>query len=229
MNSNKAVCAILEDYDNLRDIYSGLISHEQDMEVLFATGSPDDLMAFLATPEGHQVRILLLDIELDEPDSGIRVCREVRGLYPEIRIIMLTCHEEEDKVLASFEAGATDYILKENSFSDLLETIRRVDRGEGGLHDRAAQVLRKNIRDTGTFRKTMIDINRSWSELTATEREILRLLYKGLSQKEIAETRHIELITVKTHVSSILRKFKVRSSRQVVKRIREAGLEELIL
>ena len=218
-------CIVAEDFAELRDIYSNLLDHESGISVAGSAADGSELFSLLKSTEPD---VLLLDIEMDSPNAGIEYCRRVTEEHPKIATIMLTCHEEEDKILSAFRAGAVNYILKTSSLSEIIEAVRNASEGKSKIHSHASEVIRKQLQRVREDKSAMMEIMKIVTSLTNTETIILSYLLAGKKQNQIASIRNIEVVTVKTHITGIHRKFGCRKTTEVVKRIRLSGLDEFI-
>lgn len=224
--SEKAIrCIIAEDFSELNQIYTNILNHEPEINVLYSVYSGEELLQRL---KENEVDVVLMDIEMESPTSGIEYCRRISHLYPDICIVMLTCHEEEERILSAFEAGAVDYLLKTDSMSDVISAIKKAYHRSSPIHSCAAKALRRQMQEIGEYKASLQRFTRCFMILTPAEVGILQLLLDGIKQKEIAKQKHVELVTVKTHVSKILKKFTCRRTSEVVEEIRRLDLEEMV-
>jgi len=178
---------------------------------LFLKMQPDfELVGEAAT--GHEVLeraaelepdIVLMDLHMPVLD-GIEATRRLKASHPGVKVIVLTSFSDQDHVLPALKAGARGYLLKDIEPDELAEVVRRVHAGKVELHPEAAGLLVEQIANPESSaperNKTPFD------ELTARERDVLRLIASGRSNKEIADALYITEKTVKTHVSRILEK-----------------------
>jgi DNA-binding NarL/FixJ family response regulator len=218
-------CIVAEDFLDLNRIYTDILNYESDIMVIHNAFSGEELIEILneKTPD-----VILLDVEMETPEAGIQYCRRISAQYPDIRIIILTCHEEEEKILAAFEAGAVDYILKTSSMAEVILSIRNVYKQDSPIHGYAANTIRKKMREIGDYKRQLKEFTLAFSSLTPAEIGILKLSLKGLKQREIAETKHIELVTVKTHVGHIIKKFNCSRIQEVVDIIRSLDMTDFV-
>jgi NarL family two-component system response regulator LiaR len=141
--------------------------------------------------------VVLMDLIMPQVD-GIEATRRIRTVSPSTQIIVLTSFGEDDKVFAAIKAGALSYLLKNVSPNDLVKAVQAAYRGETQLHPEIAKKLMDEL-SLGPRRQTP-------EELTERELEVLRLIARGQSNREIARELIISEKTVKTHVSNILSK-----------------------
>src|SRR5699024_6324001 len=139
--------------------------------------------------------VILMDLVMDVMD-GIEATKVILEEWPEAKILILTSFIDDEKVYPAMEAGASGYLLKTSSASDIADAIRRTHSGEAIIEEEVSKKIQEN-EDNG-YRMNLHE------DLTRRELEVLRLIADGLSNQEIAEELYITLKTVKTHVSNIL-------------------------
>lgn len=149
-----------------------------------------------------QPDVILMDLVMPVMD-GIRATEAIRRQNPRARIIALTSFIEDDKVLPVIRAGAIGYLLKDVQPTDLVAAIRAAFKGQSILHPDATKRLVNGLTETNPA-----------DELSPRERDVLHLIAKGRSNKEIAAELNIGEKTVKTHVSNVLAKLGVQDRTQ---------------
>jgi two-component system, NarL family, response regulator LiaR len=163
--------------------------------------------------------VILMDLLMPEMD-GIEAIRRITAADPGARVLVLTSFAGDDKVFPAIQAGAMGYLLKESGSDELLQAIRQVHRGETTLHPAIA-------------RKLLQEVVRPKSEppteepLTERELDVVRLIARGRSNKEIASDLVISEATVRTHVSNILAKLHLASRTQAALYALREGLASL--
>jgi DNA-binding NarL/FixJ family response regulator len=183
---------LVDDHEVVRRGVIELINAEGDLEVV---GEASTVKQALARIAATQPEVAVLDVRL--PDgSGIDLCRAVRSSHPQISCLMLTAYDDDEALYTSVLAGAAGYVLKDIRGQGLVDSIRRVARGESlldrGMSRRVVEVAAANENPT--------------TALSSRERQVLDLIAEGLSNRQIGE--HLELAekTVKNYVSAILAK-----------------------
>lgn len=153
--------------------------------------------------------VVLLDLVMPGMD-GIAATPKIIEQCPRARVIILTSFGEEERVLGAIRAGAHGYLLKDIRPDELARAIRAAHQGQAQLHPEAAQMLMSAVAEAGAGRRPEPAVE----QLTEREREVLRLLAEGLSNREIAAALVIGETTVKSHVSSILDKLHLEDRTQ---------------
>lgn len=163
--------------------------------------------------------VVVMDISLPRL-GGIEATRRVRKAHPEIKVIMLTIHDEESYIYKSLDAGANGYMVKEKATDDLLHAIDAVMKGNIYLSPNFSPRVLKNYRK-------MVHSGRKvdeFSRLTNREREILQLIAEGYKSREIAESLYISPKTVENHRANIMRKLEIHDTAGLVRYAVRIGL-----
>lgn len=206
--------AIFEDAKLIRDAYETILN---GTEGYLCTGSfPDcnslDLAIRKSTPD-----VVLMDIEMPGTD-GIQATAWLSAHYPDIRILIQTVFEEDEKIFAAVCAGASGYILKNNGLSKLLEAVIETYNGGSPMTPSVASRVLKLFQQFAPPSSVVS----SDMQLSPREKEILSMMVEGNDFRTIAEKNFISYETVRTHVKKIYKKLHVASaSEAVVKAIRQ--------
>ena len=186
---------IVDDHELVRRGLIELIDTEEDLSVV---GQAGDVQEALLTLASITADVAVLDVRL--PDgSGIELCREIRSLYPNVKVLMLTSFLDDEAILGAVLGGASGYVIKDIKNLDLLEAIRKVAAGET-LLDIA---LVSNV--TSRLRKVDSPASEIY-ELTDQEQRVLEHIGRGLTNRQIAESMCLAEKTIKNYVSSLLGK-----------------------
>ena len=163
--------------------------------------------------------IILMDLVMPVMD-GIEAIRQIKAGHPQIQILVLTSFATDDKIFPAIKAGALGYLIKDTGPDELVHAIRQVHQGQLTLHPSIAQKLLKELSLTS-------EQSPSPDPLTDREVEVLKLVARGLSNQEIAETLVVSIATVYTHVSKILDKLHLASRTQAALYALREGLASL--
>jgi len=193
---------IVDDHEMVRLGLTSYFSILDDIEVIGEAeeGAEGVKMALTSYPD-----VILMDLVMDVMD-GIEATEVILEEWPEAKILILTSFIDDEKVYPAMEAGASGYLLKTSSASDIAEAIRRTHAGEAIIEEEVSQKLEDE--EQNSDRRILHE------DLTNREFEVLHLVAEGLSNQEIADELFITLKTVKTHVSNILSKLEVSDRTQ---------------
>ena len=198
--------SIIEDDDQTRRILAEWIGAAEGFTLV---GEHESAESALAKMPGENPMVVLSDINLPGM-SGIECVRRLKTLLPEAQFVMLTVYRDEDHIFDALSAGATGYLLKQTPRRELIAALKQV---HGGGSPMTSTIARKVVQSFEQFSRPSVA---ELVELTTRELEILNLLAHGNLYKEIAETLHISLPTVATHIRHIYEKLHVRSRSQAV-------------
>lgn len=169
------------------------------------TAEADNGQTAIELAKSFRPSVVLLDIEMPIL-NGIGACKQIAESHPEIKIIMLTMHEEDEFLFEAIKAGATGYVLKNYASRDLLQVIESALKGEPCLDPKLASKLMTEFSKVQNREKKRADL---FHRLTSREREILKLVTEGMSNKEVAGALYISDKTVKNHLKNIFSKLGV--------------------
>ena len=210
---------VVDDEALLRTAFTALIEAEDDLRVVgeAADGKQAVELAARLGPD-----VVLMDVRMPVMD-GTEATRLITGARTATapRVLILTTFDLDKYVFEALRAGASGFELKSRPLDELLSAIRIVAEGEALL---APSITRRLIAHFSRAGRLTPDRRRDFEQLTEREREVLSLLARGLSNTELAQTLHVSLPTVKTHVSRILTKLGARDRTQLVVFAYEAGL-----
>jgi len=189
---------IVEDYPLARITLKKSLEKFEDIEIIDSFESAEECIDALKT---DQADVILMDIGLPYM-SGIEATKKIKSCYSEVKVVMLTSHDNEEEVLSSFSSGANAFALKDISTDNLHTVITGVNKGTIWIDPKIAYIVHKTF--AAMQPSTKNDFN-----LTQREKEVLSFLVKGYSNTEIAEKIFVSAHTVKAHVGNILTKLSV--------------------
>ena len=195
MSNRKIRVFLVDDHELIRRGLRDCMEAEQDLVVVGEAGTAGEAARLIPAimPE-----VVVLDVRL--PDgNGIEVCRDLRSLHPEIRFLILTTFSDDEALFDAIVAGADGYVLKDTRGDNLIESIRRVAKGESLLDPAVTKHVLARLR---RFHEAADQL----SVLTKQEREILGLIGQGMTNRQIAAEMHLAEKTVKNYVSGLLSK-----------------------
>lgn len=204
---------VVDDHALVREGLIYILSTCKDIDVVDDCGDAEGAhkLSLLTKPD-----IILMDIKMNRA-SGIKAARQILNDLPKTKVMFLTIFEDTEFVKQALEAGAAGYVLKHITKDKLIETIKRVYRGER-IIDPAVfkQIVEDYIRLTNPcdYNEEKAESTVQNIELTPREQEILYLVIKGMTNKEISVATHLAIDTVKTHLRNIFRKLGVKNRSQ---------------
>jgi DNA-binding NarL/FixJ family response regulator len=190
-NSKQIRILVVDDHFMVRMGLSASLNVEDDMEVVAEAGHGE---AALDAFRKYAANVVLMDVRLPGM-SGAETTAALLHEFPEAHVLMLSTHSGEEEIYRAMQAGARGYVLKSVVREELLRAIREVHAGRRYIDAGVAAVLADRV---------------SHRTLTARELEVLRMVARGLGNKEIAAALNIAEVTVKLHVSHVLEKLNVK-------------------
>ncbi|GGO92766.1 DNA-binding response regulator [Nocardioides phosphati] len=195
---------LLDDHEVVRRGLRELLEATGDIEVVGESGSAVRATAIIPALRPD---VAVLDGRL--PDgSGIDVCRDVRSVDPSIRALVLTSYDDDEALFAAIMAGASGYVLKQITGTDLVDAVRRVAAGQSLIDPSLTMRVLERVRRGKEETPSELD------SLTEREREIFALIAEGLTNRQIGEQLFLAEKTVKNYVSSLLAKLGVERRTQ---------------
>jgi DNA-binding NarL/FixJ family response regulator len=193
--------AVIDDHPIFREGVGQSLACVDGIEVIGEGASAADA---LRVAEELRPDVMLLDISL--PGGGIEAAANIARECPSVRVIILTVSESEHDVASALQAGARGYILKGSSSAEVVETVRAIFRGESYV---APSLAARLLIQMG--KRNEVVASEPANDLTNREDEILALVSNGMTNKEIANRLRLTERTIKHHMTSIMRKAKVRN------------------
>jgi len=207
---------IADDHPMIRDSLRTLIATEPDLELVGEAADGEQVVRKAADLKPD---VILMDLVMPVKD-GLQAISEIKGMQPEVSILVLTSFSDEDKVFPAIRAGALGYLLKDSSPHELLKAIHDVYRGEASLHPSIALQLIREINRPS-------DLPPVEDPLSERELEVLKLIAQGMTNQEIATRLVRSEWTVRTHVRNILGKLHVANRTQAALFALREGLADL--
>ena len=186
---------LLDDHEIVRRGVKELLEADGDLEVVGEAATAAEALARIP-PTRPDVGVL--DVRLPDGD-GVQVCREIRSAHPEIQCLMLTSFADDEALFQAIMAGASGYVLKQIKGADVVEAVRAVASGRSLLDPSVTARVLERLRSGSEEDKLL-------ARLSPQERNILRLIADGLTNRQIAEQVHLAEKTVKNYVSNLLSK-----------------------
>ena len=188
---------VVDDHEVVRSGLKAILEPEADLKVVGEASSATEAVQRVS---GLDPNVVLMDVRM-EGMSGIEACRLIKSAHPQVNVLMLTSFSEDEAVTSAIMAGASGYLLKNVGRADLLSAIRAVAGGQSLLDPSVTRKVMERL-----VKLTAKEEQRATEDLSGREAEVLALVAKGLTNKEIAESLVISENTARNHVSRILEK-----------------------
>ncbi|MBV7243257.1 MULTISPECIES: response regulator transcription factor [Streptomyces] len=192
---------LLDDHEVVRRGVHDLLDAEPDLTVVGEAGTVEQALARIPA---LRPQVAVLDVRLPDGD-GVSVCRELRSRMPGLACLMLTSFDDEEALLDAIVAGASGYVLKQITGTDLVQAVRTVASGQSMLDPGATARVMARLRDGAAQEERPSGVG----ALTPREQEILVLIGEGLTNREIGLRLYLAEKTVKNNISRILAKLGV--------------------
>jgi two-component system response regulator NreC len=194
---------LADDHTIVRKGLRSLLDGEAEIEVI---GEAEDGREAVEKAQQLLPDVVLMDITMPTL-NGLEATRQIKKLFPKMKVLILTMHATEEYVLQILRAGASGYVVKQAAPAELVSAIRAVYRGDSFLSPSISRkVIEEYIRQT----EAMVEEN-SYDRLTDREREVLQLIAEGCSSREIAEGLYISEKTVRAHRAHLMDKLDIHS------------------
>lgn len=203
--SNLVSILIVDDHEVVRNGIRSYLETIKEFDVVGEAESGEKAVKMVSEliPD-----IVLLDLIMPGMD-GVETTRQIKKISPRTQVVVLTSYHEDVHIFPALKAGAISYILKDMKMEKLADALQRAVRHEVTLHPLVAERVLQNIRGGDSEEPAL------FTELTERELDVLRLIAKGMTNSQIAETLVISENTVKGHVSNILSKLHLADRTQV--------------
>jgi DNA-binding NarL/FixJ family response regulator len=210
---------IAEDEDLMRAGLIEILTTDPDIEII---GEASTGREAVERARGLKPDVMLMDVRMPDLD-GIAATRRVTREAPGVRVLILTTFEQDDYVFGALRAGASGFLLKRARPEELIAAVHTIAAGDSLL---SPSVTRRVIDRMAQQPTPSLDDQAKLDGLTPREREVLELLARGLSNREIAEALGVEESTIRTHVKRILMKLGLRDRIQAVIFAYETGVNQ---
>jgi len=199
---------LADDHALFRQGVKKIIEEVDDLRVV---GEANDGLELLELLKTKDPALVILDISMPNL-RGLEAAREIKGLYPQVKVLLLTMHKKKDFLQQGLEAGVDGFLVKEDADVALLQAVRAIRQGEKFY----SPLLSSKLADLA-FQKGKSD------PLTKREKEVAKLLAEGKSSKEIAELLYISIYTVRRHRDNIMKKLELKGLADLVRYAMDQG------
>ena len=208
--------AIAEDHTILREGLRALLISEPDFKVVCEAGDGRDAIQCI---DEHQPDLILMDLSMPRM-NGLEAIKEIKKRSRTTMVMALTVHKSEEYILATLQAGADGYVLKDTTHAELVSAIRHVLSGKRYLSPGVSDKVIEGYLEE----KKSVKTTTAWDTLTKREREILKLIAEGYKNKEIADYLCVSLKTVEKHRTNLMKKLDIHNVATLTAFAMEKGL-----
>ena len=214
---------ICEDMVEIENYMAASISTAPEIDVvgMAKSGAEAVILAEKLKPD-----VILMDIEMESETAGIIATEKIVKKNPSIKVIMLTVHNDDDLIISAYHAGAVDFIIKMSSANEIIDRIKTVYNMEWFVGPLITKKVMSEYNKLKFNQESIRFFIKGFSNLTRTEREILKLLYLGYNKPQISEMRTIEFSTTVSHVKHIKKKLNFRTTKELVNFLRKIKIFE---
>ncbi len=201
---------LAEDHTIVRKGLRSLLDKETGIKVV---GEAEDGREAIAKAEELHPDVVVMDIAMPGL-NGLEATRQIKKRFPDMKILILTMHTNEEYVLQTLKAGASGYLVKKAAPAELISAINAVHKGDSFLSPSISRtVIDEYIRRS----KEISEGEEGFEQLTVREREVLQLIAEGHKTREIAELLYISIKTVETHRAHIMNKLDIHSTAELTR------------
>lgn len=196
---------LAEDHSILREGLKSLLSTQPDIEI---TGEAEDGQQAIQQANALQPDLVLMDLTMPRM-NGTDAIRAIKRRNPEMRVIVLTVHKAAEYVRTALEAGASGYVLKDDTHQELVTAIRTVIAGRTYLSPRICDQVVSGFLGRGA---SAAETELPWETLTDREKAVIKLVAEGYKNREIAEFLSVSIKTVEKHRSNLMKKLDLHNA-----------------
>lgn len=214
VDAEPVTIVLVDDHGILRQGLRSVLERDPQLRVVGEAASSEEAMAVVSRT---RPQIVLLDLKLSTSSDteGLALCQRLTSTYPDVAVLVLTTFLEDQLVVRAIQNGASGYVVKDVDTSELVRAIRAVSRGESAFDSRSAAAMVRSLSSRSPVAS---------KQLTEREREVLSLLARGLSNREIGHRLYISETTAKFHVGNIMRKLEVSRRAEAVYTASKMGI-----
>jgi len=216
---------IAEDNDILRQDFSEMIELCPHMELLGAASTGAEAVELSMQ---YDANIILMDIEMESHQDGIEAAGRLSAMKPELGVIFLTVHEDDETIYKAYTLNnARDYLVKSAEHAEILHSIEGAFKDQTHGSPSKASKLQSEFSRLKQTENSLLFFMGILSQITQAEREIIKLLLQSYKVEEIAQIRMVEAVTIKSQINTLLKKFNMRRTREIVSLIHKLNISFL--
>jgi len=221
----KIKVVVVDDVKDIRDYIKSALEKENDITVIGEASRGDQAVEVVRKLKPD---VVLMDILMETPTAGLEATEIINSEYQEIRLIILTIHEDSHVMFRAYCSGAMDYIIKTSPAPDIVQAVRNAYNNEMMIRPNVAAKLVDEFTQMRTQQESLLFTYNIISKLSNSELDVLLLIFDGYKYREIAGMRYVSVVTVKSQVNSILRKFGYSNMKEVIAHLYKMNFKQLV-
>lgn len=212
---------VVDDYEQIFNYFKLIVESEEDMEVVATATTGEEAVekALELKPD-----VILMDIQMESDSAGIIATEKIKREYPEINIIVLTIHDDDDIILNAYIAGANDFLLKTSSAVTVIDSIRKVYNKNLSMRPEMSEKVVDGLVKLSHEKQSLLYMINMLTKLTPAELDIIKQVYRGHNYRTVAKMRFVEEGTVRSQVNRILAKLQFHRMKDLIKYMDEMNL-----
>jgi DNA-binding NarL/FixJ family response regulator len=212
---------IVDDMKDIREYFQLILSKETGFTIVGSAKTGKE-----AVQQTRELKpdIILMDIMMETKTAGIDAMEEILRENPMLKIIILTMNDKDDMLFQAFSKGAQDYLTKDSSITQVIQSIKDVFNNTLALRPSIAKKIQGEFKRLTNEKEHLIETLNIFSKLTTSEFDIIQACSQGLKYKQIAKERFVEEVTIRTHVNNILKKFHKKRMKEVIQMMEETDI-----
>jgi DNA-binding NarL/FixJ family response regulator len=221
----KIKVAVVDDMADIREYIAAALEKEADIRLV---GQSDSGAGAVELVRKLKPDVVLMDILMESPDAGLLAAEIINKEFPQIRLIILTIHEDDHLMFRAYCAGAMDYILKTVPVAEVAQAIRNVFDNRMMIRPNVATKIISEFTRLRVRQESLLFVYNVISKLTNSEFDILTLVYEGYKYRQIADMRFVSQVTIKSQVNRILHKFQRKSMKEILFLLEKMNFRDII-
>ena len=224
MSAEKISVLVCDDMAYIGKLYCSMLNNSESCQCVGIAGNERDTIAMVGDLHPD---IILLDVQMDSVDSGLKLITQILEISPFSKIIMISVSNDSENIFKAIQLGAKDYFVKDHPFKDLLETIENVYKGENKIHSDIVAKIMEHYDIVEKKQESLLYIVNKLMCLSKREMEILRELCHGLSYSDLSKKLFIEEVTIRVTVNNIIKKTEFKNIQMLIEHVNKLGIFSL--
>lgn len=214
---------IVDDSRQILDYLTLIIQNEKDMTLIDTAASGQEA---IEKAKRNEPDIILMDIQMETETAGIEAMKTIKSFAPDVKFIMSTIYSDDEHIVNSYAAGASDYIIKSSSVTEIVSTIR--ENYEDSTRTLVSRSLVNEMNRVKFEHNSMLLMINKLVRLTPSELQVLKLVYSGKSYREVAQIKYVEEATIRSFANKILKKMEAKNMKSLIRQLEKLRIIELL-